>query len=156
MNVIIFCVDVSKVMVAVLILILIVNDVLLIVLSCYNSDNLINKCEMCGDPATETHHMYPQEIADENGFIEGFKKNHAGNLMSICNKCHKGLTKNKVVHRKTKMHLDMSDMIKQMFTYLDMIFEKKNVICESFIFFVICLFLQIGFLLKNVILGGIF
>ena len=50
----------------------------------------------------------------------------------------------------------MSDMIKQMFTYLDMIFEKKNVICESFIFFVICLFLQIGFLLKNVILGGIF
>ena len=78
------------------------KDVLSMTQSRYNSGKLIGKCEMCKDVATEIHHMYPQEIADENGFIEGFKKNHAGNLMSICNKCHKGLTKNKVVHKKHK------------------------------------------------------
>ena len=78
------------------------KDVLSMTQSRYNSDKLINKCEMCGDTATEIHHMYPQEIADENGFIEGFKKNHVGNLMSICNKCHKKITQKKVVHKRRK------------------------------------------------------
>ena len=68
----------------------------------YNSEKIVGNCELCNKIASETHHMYPQESADEMGFIDGFKKNHKANLMSICKECHKKVTSNKTIHKKHK------------------------------------------------------
>ena len=51
----------------------------------------------------EVHHLNRQEFADVNGFIGSFHKNHKGNLINICKKCHKKVTKNKKVHKKVKL-----------------------------------------------------
>jgi hypothetical protein len=53
----------------------------------------------------EIHHLEPQKAADKNGFIGTFHKNHAANLMSVCQKCHdKAHTlgkESKIVRKKT-------------------------------------------------------
>lgn len=57
----------------------------------YNSDKLRGMCEMCGETmGEEIHHMQEQKNASAvNGYIGGkFHKNHAANLMSLCEKCH--------------------------------------------------------------------
>ena len=51
------------------------------------------KCEICGSPATETHHLNEQQLADENNFINSIHKNHQSNLIGICEKCHKNIHK---------------------------------------------------------------
>ena len=56
----------------------------------------------CDNDGEEVHHLEPQEKADENGFIEHFHKNHQGNLINICRSCHKTITKNKTIYKKTK------------------------------------------------------
>jgi len=58
----------------------------------YNSGKIRGQCEFCGESiGEEIHHMIPQELADENGYIQGgsLHKNHKANLASICSKCHK-------------------------------------------------------------------
>jgi DNA mismatch repair protein MutS len=56
----------------------------------YNSQKLINICEICNkNPATETHHKKEQNKADKNGFIGDMHKNHISNLIGICEECHK-------------------------------------------------------------------
>ena len=68
------------------------------------SSLLRNKCEIpgCNNNGEEVHHLEPQEIADENGFIDHFHKNVKGNLINICSPCHKVITKNKIIYKKTK------------------------------------------------------
>ena len=41
-------------------------------------------------------------IADINNYIGSFHKNHQANLANICKPCHEEVTKNKIIHRKTK------------------------------------------------------
>ena len=57
----------------------------------YNSQKLVGECEMCGKKGTEVHHIHPQRDAND-GFIQTetslFHKNHLGNLMTLCEKCH--------------------------------------------------------------------
>jgi predicted HNH restriction endonuclease len=37
----------------------------------------------------EIHHLQEQQMADIDGFIEGYiPKNHPGNLLTVCKKCH--------------------------------------------------------------------
>lgn len=58
----------------------------------YNSGKIRGQCEFCGEfISEEIHHMIPQELADENGYIQGgsLHKNHKANLASLCRKCHK-------------------------------------------------------------------
>jgi hypothetical protein len=46
-------------------------------------------CDICKiRDAEEVHHLEPQKNSDEFGFIGTFHKNHGGNLVSICSKCH--------------------------------------------------------------------
>ena len=60
----------------------------------YNSLKLRGICEMCQeDVAEEMHHLQEQHLADENGRIGSIHKNHAGNLMSLCEKCHANMHK---------------------------------------------------------------
>ena len=47
----------------------------------------------------EVHHLQHQKDADENGFINGFHKNHIANLMNICEECHDE------IHKKDKQHI---------------------------------------------------
>ncbi len=71
-------------------------------LSSYNSKKIKNKCEFCENDGEEVHHLNPQEMANNLGNIRHFKKNHKANLVNICKKCHKKITKNKIIHKITK------------------------------------------------------
>ena len=57
---------------------------------------------MCGDDGVDIHHLSPQELADVNNYIWNFHKNHEANLANICKPCHEKVTKNKIIHIKTK------------------------------------------------------
>jgi len=55
----------------------------------YNSNKIRGKCEICQlEMGGETHHLQEQRLANEDGFIGDFHKNHKANLMSLCSKCH--------------------------------------------------------------------
>lgn len=60
----------------------------------YNSSKIMGTCEKClRQMSTESHHIYKQSNADENGYITTpdhrvFHKNHAKNLMAVCAECH--------------------------------------------------------------------
>jgi DNA mismatch repair protein MutS len=60
--------------------------------SVYNCAKMRGMCEVCGERMSEeTHHIYEQKHARENGYVVGgatFHKNHAGNLMAVCSACH--------------------------------------------------------------------
>lgn len=68
------------------------TDILNIKKSRYNNNLYINHCNICKktflETNLETHHMAEQQFADENNFIESFHKNHKGNLLVLCDKCH--------------------------------------------------------------------
>jgi DNA mismatch repair protein MutS len=52
----------------------------------YNAKKVRGMCEMCETRiSTETHHLAMQMNADQEGIIN---KNHAGNLMALCETCH--------------------------------------------------------------------
>ena len=57
---------------------------------------------MCEKEGVDIHHLSPQEEADLNNYIRNFHKNHQANLVNICKSCHEKVTKNKIIHRKTK------------------------------------------------------
>ncbi len=60
----------------------------------YNSKKIIGLCEKCKiKKAEDTHHLQYQSNADDNGYIDSFHKNHAGNLMALCKDCHKNIHK---------------------------------------------------------------
>jgi len=54
----------------------------------YNSLKIKENCEICGKISNDIHHIQEQTHANEYGFIDTFHKNHKGNLLSICKKCH--------------------------------------------------------------------
>jgi DNA mismatch repair protein MutS len=55
----------------------------------YNAKKVRGMCEMCGEKmGEETHHLYPQKDSNKDGFIGTFHKNHAANLLSVCESCH--------------------------------------------------------------------
>jgi DNA mismatch repair protein MutS len=57
--------------------------------SIYNSKKIRGLCEKCNvHIGEEVHHLQEQKNANEDGFIDGFHKNHPANLMNICQKCH--------------------------------------------------------------------
>jgi len=53
----------------------------------YNAKKVRGMCEMCETKmSTETHHLTMQMNAEAEGIIN---KNHAGNLMALCEACHR-------------------------------------------------------------------
>tara|TARA_B100000927_G_scaffold291702_1_gene295873 strand:+ start:710 stop:3712 length:3003 start_codon:yes stop_codon:yes gene_type:complete len=71
----------------------------------YNSKKIKSKiCELCGEnPTCDIHHLQFQENADKNGFInKEFHKNKKANLISICEKCHLNIHKEKKQLKKVK------------------------------------------------------
>jgi len=88
--------------------------------STYNASKIRGMCEMCFvELGEEIHHIIPQQMADENGFItEGqgqgqgnknknksvFHKNHPANLMTVCESCHVN------AHKKQKNDTDSTSL----------------------------------------------
>lgn len=69
----------------------------------YNSNKKFDMCEICKiKPSNDIHHLQYQKYADENGFIDGFHRNHLANLSSICNDCHTLIHSKNTQFRKTK------------------------------------------------------
>jgi len=57
-------------------------------ISKYNSEVYVSSCSICGDVATETHHIKQQKDADENGYIGDIHKDSKANLVVLCESCH--------------------------------------------------------------------
>jgi DNA mismatch repair protein MutS len=67
----------------------------------YNSKKIRSICEICKkEIGTEIHHLQHQKNADGRNFIEHFHKNHAANLVSICEKCHDSIHASGEQHKK--------------------------------------------------------
>ena len=64
--------------------------------SSYNAELMLEKCGVCGTSASEVHHINPQRIADKDGFIGHFHKNHLRNLVGLCENCHKQQQRDKI------------------------------------------------------------
>ena len=88
------------------------NNILTKNISKYNSNIIKNQCGMmdCENMADDIHHLNPQEYANKKGRFNDkwFHKNHSSNLIPICKSCHNNITKNKIVHRKTKTSKGMA------------------------------------------------
>jgi len=54
----------------------------------YNSKLYMDKCCICNDKSTETHHIIQQKEADANGFINHVHKDDFSNLIPLCESCH--------------------------------------------------------------------
>lgn len=59
----------------------------------YNAAVHMINCYICGKPSEETNHIKEQHLADEDGKIEHFHKNHPANLSPLCKKCHLRVTR---------------------------------------------------------------
>ena len=56
--------------------------------STYNKAVYVDVCGVCGEPATEVHHIKYQKDAVEHKH-DHVPKNHASNLVALCEACHK-------------------------------------------------------------------
>lgn len=56
--------------------------------SAYHKDVYLTSCAVCKGPVSDTHHIQEQHLADENGNIGHFGKDHKGNLIPLCKDCH--------------------------------------------------------------------
>jgi DNA mismatch repair protein MutS len=61
----------------------------------YNASIIKGLCENCGErKAEDVHHLIHQQDADKRGIIQieniglTLNKNHAANLLNLCQKCH--------------------------------------------------------------------
>jgi DNA mismatch repair protein MutS len=91
--------------------------------STYNSEIILDKCKICNSNAEETHHIKPQEDADENNIIESFHKNKKHNLIGLCKKCHADVTYHRL---EIKGYIQTSDGIKLDYHYLKSEEPKKT------------------------------
>lgn len=72
----------------------------------YNSNLIVDRCEVCGTKTgLETHHINFQKDC-EDGFVKDkshIKKNQINNLTVLCQKCHDNLHSNKISIKGIKM-----------------------------------------------------
>jgi len=70
----------------------------------YNKKKLIILCEMCKEKkASDTHHLRHQKDASKkNSYIDSFHKNHAANLMALCEDCHHKIHEDDQQHKRVK------------------------------------------------------
>ncbi len=63
----------------------------------YHSEIFLTLCAVCKNPVEDTHHIAPQESADEKGNIGHFHKNHKYNLLPLCKECHNKVHEGKLI-----------------------------------------------------------
>jgi DNA mismatch repair protein MutS len=57
----------------------------------YNAKLIVDRCSLCGKPATETHHIKHRADADCEGFVGVVRLNRKSNLVPLCSACHTGM-----------------------------------------------------------------
>ena len=90
----------------------------------YNSDIVMDKCQICFKKAEHSHHIKEQNVADENNIIEHFHKNTKHNLVPLCESCH-----HKVHNENLRIYgyIQSNEGIKLNYEYI----EKKEVLLEK-------------------------
>ena len=63
----------------------------------YNKELYLSRCALCDESVDDVHHIYEQQNANENGFINHFHKNHKYNLIPLCKKHHKMVHEGKII-----------------------------------------------------------
>jgi DNA mismatch repair protein MutS len=95
----------------------------------YNAKKVRGMCEMCETRiSTETHHLAMQANADQEGIIN---KNHAGNLMALCEACHQEMhtvDSNKSLTDSTKESKEYSKESTVQYKTVKKIVKKKTTI----------------------------
>jgi len=71
---------------------------------------------LCDNKVEDIHHIKPQSLADENGYIEHYHKNHKYNLIPLCKRHHELVHKGKIVingfvmtNKGLKLHYEERD-----------------------------------------------
>jgi len=82
----------------------------------YNKELFISRCALCDNKVEDIHHIKPQSLADENGYIEHYHKNHKYNLIPLCKRHHELVHKGKIVingfvmtNKGLKLHYEERD-----------------------------------------------
>jgi DNA mismatch repair protein MutS len=83
----------------------------------YNTSVIVDKCQVCGKKAMEVHHIKQQKDADHVGNVGIKHKNHASNLVPLCEECHNQvhhgeLVINGYIHTSIGRRLDVSQVKK--------------------------------------------
>lgn len=70
----------------------------------FNAKKLVGNCELCqASKASEVHHLQHQKNANpQNAYIDTFHKNHAANLLNICEACHHKIHQSGQQHKVVK------------------------------------------------------
>jgi len=68
----------------------------------YSAKKLKGDCEFCDKKGVDIHHLTPQQLADNNGFIKHFSKNDPANLANVCKSCHDKFTREGTIHKRKK------------------------------------------------------
>lgn len=63
----------------------------------YHKDVYLSSCAICKNQVDDTHHIAPQEAADDAGNIGHIHKNHKYNLLPICKQCHNDIHAQKLI-----------------------------------------------------------
>ena len=99
------------------------TEVVIPKVSAYSSQVHVDICTVCGEKATEIHHLQEQCHADADGFIGTIHKNTPHNLTALCTVCHDR------IHHK-ELHVEgyrmTSHGIKLMITIPDPNFVKNE------------------------------
>ena len=65
----------------------------------YHKELFVARCALCDAPVDEVHHITPQHLADDDGHITHYHKNHRYNLIPLCKKHHEMVHKGEIVIR---------------------------------------------------------
>ncbi len=63
----------------------------------YNKNLYVTKCALCDENVDDVHHIAPQKLADSDGKIAHFHKNHKHNLIPLCKHHHNLVHEGKLV-----------------------------------------------------------
>tara|TARA_B110000967_G_C18886153_1_gene564097 strand:+ start:71 stop:3139 length:3069 start_codon:yes stop_codon:yes gene_type:complete len=85
-------------------------------ISNYNSDIVMDLCQVCQAKSEHTHHIKEQCVANSNGIIDHHHKNITHNLVPLCESCH-----HKVHNENLRIngYIQTSQGIKLDFKYID-------------------------------------
>ncbi len=62
----------------------------------YNKSMFLTKCALCNESVEDVHHINAQSVADMDGNIDHFHKNHRYNLIPLCKEHHKKVHEGKI------------------------------------------------------------
>jgi len=104
----------------------------------YNSKIIMDLCKVCGEKATEVHHIKPQLCSDQHNMIGNHHQNVAHNLIQLCHICHQNV-ENGTLHidgyimttkgKEPKLQTKQKKKRKKKYTdnEIDIIFNYKNI-----------------------------